>query len=77
MAAGAAINEDMAVFFFAIGWIVSGIVCFVLGRRWNRFADVHRFCMLRLQTWGLIYAGFGIFLLPSAWLGLSLIHHHR
>lgn len=77
MAAGAAFNEDIASLLFAVGWVVSGVICFILGRRWNRVADVHRFCTFRLQTWGFIYAGIGLFLMRFAWMGLTLNHHQH
>jgi hypothetical protein len=49
-----------------------GALNFYFGRRWNRENDVHRFCTLRLQTWGIIYCAFGCLLLPYAWMGMRL-----
>jgi len=74
---GALISDDMAFFAMTVGWVIAGVTCFVLGKRWNRIADVHRFCNLRLQTWSLIYVGVGIFLMPYAFLGMQLVHHRH
>lgn len=74
---GAAFNDDICFFLLTIGWVVSGVMCFILGRRWNQIADVHRFCTLRLQTWGKIYIGIGLFLMPYACLGLRLRYYRH
>ena len=68
MLAGYAIGEDAGFVGFAIGWLVSGALCYVLGRRWNRGSSTHQFCGLRLQTWGIIYGVIGLFL---GWLAVE------
>lgn len=65
-------GDEMAFLTFAIGWIVAGVLCFVLGRKWNGKGDLHRFCGAKLQTWGIIYACIGLFLLQPAIQGLHL-----
>jgi hypothetical protein len=52
---------------FGLGWIVAGVVCYVLGKRWNRTERIHKFCGLALERWGWIYAGIGVFLTISGY----------
>lgn len=77
LAGSAMFGEDAALLSFAIGWMVAGIGCIILGWRWTKIADVHRFCMLRVQTWGIIYALIGLFFLRVGWLGLEQSRPHR
>jgi hypothetical protein len=53
---------------FGLGWLASGVVCFVLGKKWNGRDKIHKFCGLALQTWGWIYGGIGLFL---SWAGFQ------
>ena len=77
MGLGAVFSEDVAAIGFALGWIAAGALCFVLGRRWNRPANDHVFCKLPLQTWGPIYASFGLLLLPYSWQAWRMDAHAR
>src|SRR5688572_28223174 len=47
---------------FGLAWIVAGVLCYVLGKRWNEEQTLHKFCGLALQKWGWIYTGIGVFL---------------
>ena len=66
--AASAIGEDAMLPAFGIGWLISGIICFVFGRRWNRPTNNHFFGPLKLQTWGVIFGAIGAVLL---WLFVS------
>lgn len=61
--------------FFA-GWLISGIICWVLGRRWNAGEPRHRFAKLRMETWGIILTAFGSLLLVRL-IVLAIEHLRR
>jgi hypothetical protein len=62
MALGSLIDEDAGFLGFSLGWVVVGIACYLIGRRANRAEPVHRFCNLKLETWGVIYGCVGLFM---------------
>jgi len=51
---------------FCIGFLMIGVLCWVLGRRWTAMGRDDRFCGGSLQTWGIVYGIFGGLLLPAA-----------
>jgi FtsH-binding integral membrane protein len=71
---GLPFNEDAAFLTFTIGWLVVGIVCFILGRKWNANGNVHRFCGAPLQVWGVIYCCIGLLLVMPAYQNLVQMH---
>jgi hypothetical protein len=65
MCLGMLVNEDAGMLAFSAGWVVAGILCYVVGDRANRphrDDPAHLFCNVKLETFGLIYIGVGVFL---------------
>lgn len=58
-----------AMLAFDVGWLLSGAVCLLLGKWWNADGPRHKFARLRVETWGYICLGFGLFLLISSLIG--------
>lgn len=71
LVAGTLISEDAMLPAFGVGWIVSGVTCFILGRHWNRQTRNHLFGPLKLETWGLIYGAIGTGLILLFLMGLN------
>jgi hypothetical protein len=61
-AAFTAVSEQAAFAAMAVGLVIAGVLCFVLGKSWNAVNDVHRFGPFRLQTWGIVYGVLGLML---------------
>ena|SRR5947209_1222264 len=53
-------QPELSLIAFGAAWIVSGIVCLVLGKRWNAVAPLHKFGKLRMEIWGYIFIGLGL-----------------
>jgi hypothetical protein len=68
VALSGAVNALLGKYFivgFSLGFILIGILCWVLGRRWTAMGRDDRFCGGSVQTWGVIYGIFGALLLPA------------
>ena len=59
----------IAMLAFGLGWLLSGAACLLLGKWWNADGPIHKFARLRMETWGFICLGFGLFLLIPLAIG--------
>src|SRR5947209_12716160 len=64
---GMPFGEEASFLTFSIGWIIVGIVCLLLGHKWNANGNVHLFCGAPLQVWGIIYIAVGLLLFMPAY----------
>src|SRR4051794_19346297 len=60
------IGPSAAFAAMSLGLIVAGVLCFVLGRQWNRDNPIHRFGPFRLERWGVVYGVLGLILASGA-----------
>jgi hypothetical protein len=60
------------IMWFGLCWIGAGVVCVVLGRKWNCGSVEHKFCGLALEWWGWIYGVIGAFLALIGYQGLRV-----
>jgi hypothetical protein len=57
---------------FGLSWLAAGLLCYVLGKRWNAADKVHKFCGLSLEKWGWIYCVIGAFFTLIGYQGLKV-----
>ena len=48
---------------FGVGFLLTGIICWLLGRQWTRQGRDDRFCGASVQTWGAVWGVIGLLLL--------------
>jgi hypothetical protein len=78
--------DSMPYIFTAVvfGLILGGIICFKLGRRWNKnvdFGQYHTLYFVRVEHWGVICLVLGtlLMLVPLVAAGINYLflkHHH-
>ena len=51
---------------FSGGFVLIGMLCWFIGRRWKNAGRDDRFCGPTVKTWGIIYFCFGALLIPAA-----------
>ena len=55
---------------FSLGFMTAGLLCWLLGRKWNGGEKIHLLGPFRMEKWGIVYFALGALLLPAG-IGLA------